>query len=178
MTRRQKPDARRIAQFLAHLKDAKWLGPARRWWPDYVFHSTDIKNAVSILTIGTIFSRLEAQRRGLMDNDNASQEILGSTDDEWKDYVRLYFRPGTPTQANNEGFRPQKHRWQGAHCPVPIYFLFDSKSVLSRIDSQFSDGNLASRVAKVFSSSTDLARLPFERIYHNKSAWKQSPNRA
>ena len=171
MTLRQKPDARRIAQFLAELKDSNWLGTARRWWPDYLFHFTDIQNAVAILKSDALFSRIEAQRRGLMGNDNASQEILGSTDVGWKDHVRLYFRPRTPTQANNEGFRPQEKRWQGAHCPVPIYFLFDSKSVLSRIDSQFADGNLASRGASVFSSSSDLARLPFRRIYHDKAEW-------
>ena len=171
MTRRQKPDARRMTRFLTDLKKAEWLGTARSWWPDYVFHFTDIQNAVSILKSGALFSRIEAQKRGLMGNDNASQEVLGSTDMEWKDHVRLYFRPRTPTQANNEGFRPREQRWQDAHCPVPIYFLFDSKSVLSRVDSQFADGNLASRNAIVFSSSSDLARLPFRRIYHDKAEW-------
>ena len=171
MTLRQKPDARRIARFLADLKKAEWLGTARRWWPDYVFHCTDIENAVSILKNGALFSRVGAQKLGLMRSDNASQEILGGTDVEWKDYVRLYFRPRTPTQANNEGFRPQAHQWHGAHCPMPICFLFDSRSVLSRIDSQFADGNLASRHAKVYSSSSDLAQLPFQRIYHDKAEW-------
>ena len=164
-------EPRRIAQFLTDLKSAGWLGTARRWWPDYLFHFTDIQNAVSILKSEALFSRIEAQRRGLMGNDNASQEVLGGTDVEWMDYVRLYFRPHTPTQANNEGFRPERQRLQGAHCPVPTYFLFDSRLVLSRIDSQFTDGNLASRGASVFSNSSDLASLPFRRICHDKAEW-------
>ena len=157
MTRRQKPDSRRIARFLANLKKADWLGTARGWWPDYLFHFTDIQNAVSILKTGALFSRLEAQNRNLMDTDNASQEILGSTDNEWKDHVRLYFRPRTPTQYRNEGFRPQEQRWQGAHCPVPIYFLFDSRAVLSHVDSQFTDGNLAAS-PEILSDAAGLER--------------------
>lgn len=168
MTPRQKPDAIGVARFLADLKKANWLGTARRWWPDYLFHFTDIQNAVSILKAGALHSRNEAQRLGLMTTDNASQEIIGSTDDKWKDYVRLYFRPRTPTQYRNEGFRPLEQRWQGAHCPVPIYFLFDSKAVLSRADSLATDGNLASN-PNVFSAVPELKQIPFEYVYHDSS---------
>ena len=168
MTPRRKPDSRRIARFLSDLKKAEWLGTARRWWPDYVFHFTDIQNAVSILKTGALFSRVEAQNWGLMDTDNASQEILGSTDDEYKDYVRLYFRPKTPTQFRNEGFRPIDQRWRGAHCPVPIYFLFDSRSVLSRTDSLFTAGNLAAN-PMLYSDLPGLEQIPFEYVYHDSS---------
>ena len=171
MNLRQTPDAKSIALFLAALKQETWLGTARRWWPDYVFHFTDVQNAVSILTEGALFSRAEVERQGLMLTDNASHDVIGHTDARWKEYVRLYFRPKTPTQFHNEGFKPAHRRTLHSHCPVPIYFLFDSKSVLSRIDSQFTDGNLASRVANVYSSSSDLARLPFRRIYHDKGEW-------
>ena len=168
MTRRQNPDARRIAGFLTDLKKAEWLGTARNWWPDYLFHFTDIQNVVSILKQGALLSREEALSRGLMDTDNASQEVIGSTDDAWKDYVRLYFRPKTPTQFRNEGFRPIEQRWQGAHCPVPIYLLFDSRAVLSRADSQFTDGNLASG-PMVFSDVSELEQIPFKYVYHDSS---------
>lgn len=168
MTPRRKPDARGIARFLSGLKKTEWLGSARRWWPDYVFHFTDLQNAVSILKTGALFSRVEAQNWGLMNTDNASQEILGSTDDEYKDYVRLYFRPKTPTQFRNEGFRPIDRRWQSAHCPVPIYFLFDSRSVLSRADSLFTAGNLAANPI-VYSDLPELEQVPFEYVYHDSS---------
>ena len=52
MTLRQKPDAGRISRFLTDLKKEAWLGIARRWRPNYLFHFTDIQNAVSILKTG------------------------------------------------------------------------------------------------------------------------------
>ena len=142
------------------------MGTARRWWPDYLFHFTDIQNAVSILKTGALFSRVEATRLGLMATDNASQDIIANTDDELKNYVRLYFRPKTPTQFRNEGFRPVEQRWQGSHCPVPIYFLFDSREVLSHSNSLFTNGNLASRhTPDISSDASDLMQMDFRRIY-------------
>jgi hypothetical protein len=144
MTLGEKPNTPRIRKVLRDLKNAPWLVTARAWWPDYLFHFTDIRNAVSILREGALLSRQEATERGVMVTDNASQEIISQTDDKWQDHVRLYFRPRTPTQYRNEGFRPSDQRELGAHCPVPVYFLFDSFQVLSREDSLFSGGNLAS----------------------------------
>ena len=166
MTLRQKPDARRIGQFLTYLQRAEWLGTARRRWPDYLFHFMDIWNAVSILKTGALLSRNRAEALALMTTDNASREIIDNTEDDLKDYVRLYFRPRTPTQYNNEGFRPLAARSRQSHCPVPIYFLFDSRSVLSRADSHFTRGNLKS-AREIFSSASDFERIPFESVYHS-----------
>lgn len=168
MTSEQRADSRIVRRFLSNLKKSEWLGTARQWWPDYVFHFTDIRNAVSILKGGALFSRNEAQKRGLMGTDNASNEIIDNTDAQWKDYVRLYFRPRTPTQYRNEGFRPLEQRWRGAHCPVPIYFLFASKLVLSRAGSFFTDGNLAS-TPQVFDRASELERILFNHVYHDYS---------
>ncbi len=176
MTHKQKPDARRIKGFLTELKESSWLGHSRHWWPDFVFHFTDIQNAVSILREGALFSRHEATERGLMLTDNASQDVLAQTGDQWKDYVRLYFRPRTPTQYRNEGFRPIDRRELNAHCPAPIYFLFDSLSVLSRPDSLFTPGNLAAR-PDVFSQSTDLPQMPFKLIYHDSPIHDETQKR-
>ena len=166
MTPRQKPDARRIAGCLNDLKKSDWLGTAKSWWPDYVFHFTDIRNAVSILKTGVLLSRNKADGLRLMTTDNASREIIDNTDDELKDYVRLYFRPRTPTQYNNEGFRPLAARSRHSHCPVPIYFLFDARWVLSRADSRFTHGNLKS-AREIFSSASDFERIPFKYVYHS-----------
>lgn len=169
MRPRPRSDVRRISRFLADLKKSDWLGTARRWWPDYLFHYTDIDNALSIIRQGALFSRNEAQRRGLMATDNASPDIIDNTNAEWKDYVRLYFRPKTPTQYRNEGFRPIENRYQNAHCPLPIYFIFDSKEILTLPDCRFSDGNLAAANPNVFSAAADLEKMPFEHIYHEGS---------
>lgn len=45
-----------------------------KWWPKYVYHYTDIHNAVSILETGKVFSRNRA--REIMINENASLEVI------------------------------------------------------------------------------------------------------
>lgn len=167
MKPKPRSEIRRISRFLDALKKETWLG-ANSWWPDYLFHFTDILNAVSILREGALLSRNEVQSRGLMATDNASPEIIGNTDDKWKGYARLYFRPRTPTQASNEGFRPPQ-RWNyNAHCPVPIYFIFDSKSVLARPDARFTTGSLATNsTPDILSKAADLEQIPFDLVYHD-----------
>ena len=165
MSRKLKPDSREFNNFIAGLKKAIWIGSARRWWPDYLFHVTDIQNAVAILREGVLFSRQEAVTRGLMATDNASSDIIAQTDDQWQDYARLYFRPRTPTHYQCEGFGPRDQREYGAHCPVPVCLLFDSFTVLSQPGTRFSNGNLAAN-SDVFESAASLAQLPFEYIYH------------
>ena len=167
MTLRQKSDARRITQFLTDLKGAEWLGTARHWWPDYLFHFTDIQNAVSILKTGALLSRVEAQKLGLMGTDNASHEVIAQTNEHWLNYARLYFRPRTPTQYRNEGIRPSGQQTLDAHCPVPVYLAFNSFAILSRSDSLFSDGNLARVRVRVFDKASDLEYIPFESVYHD-----------
>lgn len=167
---KQKPrsEIRRISHILDDIKKEAWLGAARRWWPGYLFHFTDIRNALSILKEGALLSRNEARARGLMHTNNASPEIIGNTADVWKDYARLYFRPRTPTQYRNEGFRPPPDRHLNAHCPVPIYFIFDSKAVLSRRDVHFTEGSLATDPAPdILSGADGLEQIPFKRVYHD-----------
>ncbi|MDI6794152.1 MAG: DarT ssDNA thymidine ADP-ribosyltransferase family protein [bacterium] len=136
-----------------------------------MFHFTDLSNAVKILGDGHLLSRSELEKTGGLATDIASQEIIASTALEWKDYVRLYFRPRTPMQYRNEGFRPVNQReLGGAHCAVPIIFIFEAKQILTDQATCFSDGNLAAN-AQVGDSSDFFLLLPFEKIYHNGSLW-------
>ena len=77
------------------------------WWPKYAYHFTDVRNAVNILRTGTLYSRIEADERKLMVNDNASKQVIDMTHAAALSNVRFYFRPLTPTQYYNEGY---KHR--------------------------------------------------------------------
>lgn len=156
-----KPDSRRIKTCLSNLKKADWLGTARRWWPDFLFHVTDIQNAVSVLRMAALLSRHEAENLDVMTTDNASPGVIARTDEKWRDYVRLYFRPRTPTQYRNEGIRPTNRIELNAHCPVPIFFLFDSFSILSRDDSRFSYGNLARKTPRFTVARHTLRTSPF-----------------
>lgn len=139
------------------------------WWPRYVYHFTDVRNAASIIQGGHLYSRAEAERRGLMKVDNASPEIIQQTQPEHLKYVRLYFRPRTPTQYRNEGIRPINRReLGGAHCPVPVYFCFDALTVLAREDTEFSDGNMASAWASHSGERDFFLSIPFHLVFHNR----------
>ena len=144
------------------------LGP-KQWWTKYLFHFTDVKNAAQILSSGSLLSRNAAIDEGTMLNDNASPEVIAQTSDHWKDYVRFYFRPKTPTQYRNEGFLPPEQRYLHAHCPVPVFFLFDAVSILSLPESEFSDMTLASPNAMTFTDPETFTQLRFDYIYHEGS---------
>ena len=166
MTRRSRSDLDIIERHIERLKQSPWLDQSRRWWPDYLFHCTDIRNVVRILQSGELLSRVQAKEASSLAVDIAAPDIISKTDPKWQDHVRLYFRPKTPTQYANEGFRP-KEAWEyGAHCPVPVYLLFDASSVLSRADCLFTDGNVASGSTPV-GGVRELEELPFKFIYHD-----------
>jgi ssDNA thymidine ADP-ribosyltransferase, DarT len=147
----------------------------REWWPRYVYHYTDVQNAASILRTGCIYSRAEATRRGLMVNDNASGAVIAQTLSAHQTYVRLYFRPRTPTQYQNEGIRPIQQRYcpdsrfPPAHCPVPVFFCFDAVKILSDDATEFSNGNMGSARADHGSSYEFFQRIPFQEVYHQGS---------
>ena len=148
------------------------LGP-RAWWPRFVYHFTDVRNAVEILKRGWLFSRDRATTEGLLTCDGASATVISQTLSEHKNFVRLYFRPGTPTQFRNEGIRPIEQRWRpglgepSAHLPVPVFFCFDAVETLGADGVCFSDGNMASSRVEYNDTCDLFKRLPFELIYHD-----------
>ena len=163
---RRKSDSQKFLAFLDKLKQAPWLGN-RKWWVDFLFHFTDIRNAVSILNSGFLFSRDEAKRQGIDFVDSANSQIIDQTDATLTDKVRFYFRPRTPTLYRMEGFKPLNQRYEDAHCPVPIYFLFNIRRIISLNDTSFSDGSLARRGHNLSTTADEFTQLPFEDIYHD-----------
>ncbi len=139
------------------------------WWPRFVYHFTDVRNAASIIQTGYLYSRNEAERLGLMTVDNASPEIIDQTQPEHLRYARLYFRPKTPTQYRNEGIRPSDQReLGGAHCPIPVYFCFDALTVLALDETEFSDGNMGSPRVSHSSERDFFLSIPFHLVFHNR----------
>ena len=147
--------------------------PAHDWWPRFVYHFTDITNAVSILDEGKLYSRAEANRRGLLRTDVAAPDVIGQTAASYLEYVRLYFRPRTPTQFRNEGIRPRGDRWAGALCPVPVFLCFDTVHVLCRGDTELSDGNMASAHVQHAPAQEIFERIPFDHVFHDGPFSKQ-----
>lgn len=166
----QKPDAKVILTHLENIKQQSRLSEYQRWWPDHLFHFTDILNAVKILSDGMLLSRSNLKEKEELITDIASKKVIGYTSSKWKDYVRLYFRPRTPTQYRSEGFRPLNQRELESHCPVPIFFILDAKNILANQKTLFSEGNLAAD-AQVGGTSNFFLSLPFEKIYHDHSLW-------
>ena len=105
-----------------------------KWWPNFFYHFTDVHNASSILYSGYIYSRREATERNIMYNDNASRAVIDATNIDSKCYGRLYFRPLTPTQFHNEGYKPSgiRHGDINASCPVPIFLCEDCSASMAR----------------------------------------------
>jgi hypothetical protein len=168
----EKPDADIFRRRLAVLRRAR-LG-ARRWWPHYLFHFADLSNVISILDSGELLSRGLVQSENLDFSDSASPDVIDQTDQRWKDYVRFYFRPKTPTLYRNEGFRPVNRRpLGGAHCPSPVYLLFDLESVICRANSLFSFGSLARAGVEVYASAAHFEQLPFDLVYHDSRFAKE-----
>ncbi len=92
--------------------------------------------------------------------------VMNQTEEKWKQFVRLYFRPKNPTFYSVEGFRHSGEYPYNSQCPLPIMFLFDIEKVLSHSESQFSKGNLAKAGTDTYSSFEHFKQLPFETIYH------------
>jgi len=109
-----------------------------------------------------------------MQNDNADDDVIGNTGLSAKEYVRFYFGALTPTQYHNEGFKPKYTIQHNAHCPVPVFLLFDFVKLLAREDSRFSSGNIASQGVQIYSNIEDLDQLEFENIYHRGSTHQAS----
>lgn len=140
----------------------------RSWWPYYVYHYTDVRNAVSILKSGILYSRSKAIDLSVMQSDNASRQVIDMTNSRAITYARFYFRPLTPTQYYNEGFKHPDLRFDGdinANVPVPIFLLFDAESVLSTSGTMFSSSPQSGHGSPLESGVDAFARLPFHDIY-------------
>lgn len=52
------------------------LQPGCRWWTKYLFHFTDIMNAVGIIKENMIYPRSYVTSKGLSKNDNANIQVI------------------------------------------------------------------------------------------------------
>lgn len=140
------------------------------WWPKFAFHYTDITNAVSILSSGFLYSRADASHLRVMKNDNASRQVIDMTRSDVVSKVRFYFRPLTPTQYYNEGYKHPALRYDGdenANVPVPIFLLFDLEKLLSIPGVEFSETSQAGFGARAYNGVEAFSKLNFDYIYDN-----------
>lgn len=106
-----------------------------------------------------------------MSQDNASEKIIEQTDSLYKNYVRLYFRPKTPTKYHNEGFKTEEQlaiSQLNAQCSIPVFLFLDIRKLLAHPYSSFTDRSLAlSAPHKIYSTPEEFNKLPFDKIYHD-----------
>jgi hypothetical protein len=125
------------------------------------------------LNEGRLLSRSQAAQQGKIAVSSGSAEVLAGTSLSVLDCVCLYFRPKTPTQYHMEGIHSRQtlaqSKFPDAHCPVPVFFLFDLPEVLALPESLFSDRTLAAHGGyQLFKSPQELQNLPWKEIYHNQ----------
>lgn len=138
------------------------------WWPRYAYHFTDVTNMIGILSSGMLFSRVEATRKGVMGNDNASKQVIDMTMTRTTSYARFYFRPLTPTQYHNEGFKHAKLRYYEdihANIPVPVFLVFELDHLLKTEGVQFSALSQAGYGSPTYQGEEAFSCLPFDQIY-------------
>ncbi|WP_176527033.1 DarT ssDNA thymidine ADP-ribosyltransferase family protein [Bacillus thuringiensis] len=146
-----------------------FLSTNLKYLTQYAYHFSNITNVANILKEGKLYCRNSKKLEGKNVHDNASPEVIHCTDEEIKDYVRFYFRPKTPTQYHNEGIRSktQINEHLHAHCPVPVFLVFDIDQILNKPNAYFTHESLASHHhVEVYNSYTDLEAAPFSYIYH------------
>ncbi len=139
-----------------------------KWWTKFAFHYTDISNALSILQSETLYSRLYVQEEHLMKNDNASYQVIDMTASNAQSYVRFYFRPLTPTQYYNEGYKHPQLRYcndPNANVPVPVFFAFNLEKLMNDPKVRFSGLSQAGHGSIMRAGEEEFAKLPFDKIY-------------
>lgn len=150
-------------------KNKDMLPSDYKWWATHAFHFTALDNAISILKSGVLYSRIKANQNALMHNENASRAVISTTDFEVLSYVRFYFRPLTPTQYYNEGFKHSQLRLdsQGSNISIPIFFVFKLNFLLSDSKTVFSGKSKAGYNDEVLAGADKFAALNFDQIYAN-----------
>lgn len=149
----------------------------QNWWTDFVFHYNDLHNIVSILDSGKLYSRNRAKNLGVLKTDIANDEVISHTNIAVYDYVRFYFGAKTPTLYHNEGIKPLHTIQHNAHCPIPIFLLFDFVKILSIDDVYFSNGNVGATTPEIYDDIKILPQLEWQYIYHRDSLWGYSPEK-
>ena len=153
------------------LSQKKALKKEIQWWPTFFYHFTDVHNAVGILKSGWIMSRQYVSDNKIMKHDNASKAVIQATKTINQGYGRLYFRPLTPTQYHNEGFKPHEIRNTeiDASCPVPVFLCLSSLATLQYPGTKFAEKGISGNRHNIQEGIDAFSKLNFSKIYHN--AW-------
>lgn len=137
----------------------------RKRWPEFLFHHAPLENALSIVKSDALRARNDPDLS--IPRDVAAADVLANREFA-HNFVRFYFRPGTPTQYHIEGIRAAGERLYGenTHCPFLVMFVFDAPKIFTLEGVRFSDGNMSTTRTTHDTGEDFFSSLPFEHIYH------------
>lgn len=138
--------------------------PYKANWPSKLFRHEPLESALRILRSGVLLSRNDAGPN--IATDIAPPQIIQRSS-RAHGYVRLYFRPRSPTQFHIEGIRKSCEEFHGCQAAVLFILVFDSFEILTSRETRFSDGNMQSPWTKEGSTDSEFQTLLFDRIYHD-----------
>lgn len=152
-----------IARWEAELQNP--YNPHRAKWPKRLFHHSPLDNVVRILTEGALRSRSDPANQ--RQSDVAGAGVIDARIEAHR-YVRLYFRPNTPTQYHIEGIRRPDECGFGvqAHAPILVMLLLKSEHVLTLPDVEFSDRNMQADNVRRGATENFFATIPFGMVFH------------
>lgn len=141
--------------------------PSRPWWPNSLFFAAHVTTAAKIIEAGCLRCRRDLAVAGPIDHDIANQEALG-TNPIAHDYVRLYFRTKTHFHLRTEGIKLLTDQYRlAAHMSVPIMFVFDFASVVTRRNVQFCDRKMAHAGIAPGNDEAYFDSIDFGKVYHD-----------
>lgn len=135
----------------------------RKHWPSRLFHHSPVENAVTILSEGVLRARADPEIE--MARDIAGEGVIDIRLDAHQ-FVRLYFRPRTPTQFHIEGIRKAHECEFGFQAPILVMFVLDARPILTRAGTLFSNENMQRHSAQVGDTLEFFSTIPWDKVYH------------
>ena len=83
----------------------------------------------------------------------------------------MYFRPLTPTQYHNEGYKPMKIRNStiNANCPVPVFLCLSANATLNLEGTCYAEKGISGNRSNIQSGIDAFGKLNFSKIFHDGS---------
>jgi hypothetical protein len=134
-----------------------------KFWPQFLFHTTHVTNAVSIVKHGCVFAR-----NNISDfYDVANQGALAAYTDS-HDNARLYFRPKNSYHLKTEGIKCRNNPYrEGNQMSIPACFVFKFDQVITLPNAVFSAGNIQRSRNVWLTGDSEFDTLDFKAIYHD-----------
>ena len=142
--------------------------PHRRKWPGCLFHHAPFENVVSILSTGMLRSRNDPANPRPRD---VSAREVNQAREHAHDWVRMYFRPKTPTQFSIEGIRKagECKFGEGTHAPILVMLVLDAHRILTQPDIRFCGQNMQKRNAVPGDDEAYFSAIPFAKVFSEGS---------